>query len=528
MPPMRLPLPGAVGPPSEAPPRWTCTSCDPRRGVNFGFRDGERYTLKDFREVAAAFKADMLGPGAYVPDPLVNGGGGGVPGGGVYPPDLDLEAMYWALVDGADEAVYVRYGSDLDTAVVGSGFPNPRAKAGRREASVGPAGGDVPPPDASHETYETSGWNLNLFPMLRGSLLDYLPSSIRGVTVPWLYVGQLFSSFCYHTEDMSMLSINYMHVGEGKVWYGCPGGYGAATFESAMRAAVPHLFTAEPGLLFSLVTMVPPTALAAANVPICRTVQRPGEFIVTFPQAYHGGFSLGYNIAEAVNFATPDWLPFARAAVGKCRLYRRPPCFSVDRLVYRAAGAAGLAGRLSPDDTAYLARHMERVCMDEVALRAELVVLFGEAKCASKPVAGGGGSGGRDVAVVRTAATLAADLLNQSGCGTCVECRQPAFLSAVRCGTRPGSSGTSSASMWASPRRSARRVVAYCGPCAKQRPWVVRRAFPRPADRRLVVSLTDAQLREAVVRLMAVAERGRGAGLGGGGARQADEAQAGG
>ena len=45
------------------------------------------------------------------------------------------------------------------------------------------------------------------------------------------------------------------------------------------------------------------------------TVQHEGEFIVTFPKAYHSGFSLGWNAAEASNFAIMDWLPFGFEAV---------------------------------------------------------------------------------------------------------------------------------------------------------------------------------------------------------------------
>ncbi len=95
--------------------------------------------------------------------------------------------------------------------------------------------------------------------------------------------------------------------GEPKTWYGVPGD-GAEDFERSMKEAAPELFEAQPDLLHQLVTIINPNALTAKGVPVVRTNQYAGEFVVTFPRAYHAGFNHGLNLAEAVNFATADWV----------------------------------------------------------------------------------------------------------------------------------------------------------------------------------------------------------------------------
>ena len=221
---------------------------------------------------------------------------------------LQKIADYWRIVETGNygKAVEVEYGSDLDASVVGSAFP-------------------------STGVYARSGWNIINLPNVDKSVMSHL-RKISGVTVPWVYIGSLFSSFCFHVEDHNCYSINYNHLGAAKQWYGIPGA-SADEFERVMKLTVPHLFERNPDLFFSMLTMVSPATLSKHDVPCYATTQAQGEFVVTFPRAYHGGFNMGYNCAEAVNFGPPDWLSIGRLGIEQYRKYHRTPVFSHDMLI---------------------------------------------------------------------------------------------------------------------------------------------------------------------------------------------------
>lgn len=110
--------------------------------------------------------------------------------------------------------------------------------------------------------------------------------------------------------------MNYMHKGAPKIWYSIPAKK-AQAFEKVLQRTLAQLMYEEPDLHLKLVTMLPPALLHSHQVPVFRVVQEPGTFIVTMPKALHGGLSLGFNVAEAVNFATDNWFQYGREAMGK-------------------------------------------------------------------------------------------------------------------------------------------------------------------------------------------------------------------
>ncbi len=60
--------------------------------------------------------------------------------------------------------------------------------------------------------------------------------------------------------------------------------------------------------------MFSPTVLKTGNVLVTKGVQEEGQFMITFPGAYHFGFNAGFNCAEAVNFALDYWIEIGKKA----------------------------------------------------------------------------------------------------------------------------------------------------------------------------------------------------------------------
>lgn len=139
----------------------------------------------------------------------------------------------------------------------------------------------------------------------------------------------LFSSFCWHYEDNMMYSINYMHKGEGKMWYAIPS-QDRTKFERIAKEKLAILFDEDPNMLLNITAMISPVYLAENGVTVYKTEQLPGEFILTFPESYHAGWSTGFNVAEAVNIVTKSWLNYGLKAIGVyIKTREKVPVFSI-------------------------------------------------------------------------------------------------------------------------------------------------------------------------------------------------------
>ena len=58
--------------------------------------------------------------------------------------------------------------------------------------------------------------------------------------------------------------------------------------------------------------IISPKVLEKHNIPYNKLVQKAREIIIVFPYAYHSGFNHGFNIAEAINFASPRWIEYGK------------------------------------------------------------------------------------------------------------------------------------------------------------------------------------------------------------------------
>lgn len=160
------------------------------------WQSGDHYTLREFESKAKSFEKTYLKKHAKK-------------GGALTP--LEVETLYWKAT--SDKPFTVEYANDMP----GSAFVPLEEAVGEAVMTVG----------------ETA-WNMRGVSRANGSLLRFMKEEIPGVTSPMVYVAMLFSWFAWHVEDHDLHSLNYLHMGAPKTWYGVPRD-AAVAFEEVVR-----------------------------------------------------------------------------------------------------------------------------------------------------------------------------------------------------------------------------------------------------------------------------------------------------
>ncbi|RGP79344.1 lysine-specific demethylase 4b [Fusarium longipes] len=137
---------------------------------------------------------------------------------------------------------------------------------------------------------------------LKGDKLDKTKAIIPGIHTPYVYEsGPHFgASFQIHAEDFRLVSLNHLYQGR-KIWIVVPSTAVDIAEEALGRKGKCSQFMRHRAEFFF------PQKLEKLGIPFRIVDQRPGETIVILPDAYHEGFSTGYSIAEAKNYADDDW-----------------------------------------------------------------------------------------------------------------------------------------------------------------------------------------------------------------------------
>uniref|UniRef100_A0A5K3FRG7 JmjC domain-containing protein n=1 Tax=Mesocestoides corti TaxID=53468 RepID=A0A5K3FRG7_MESCO len=267
----------------------------------------------------------------------------------------EVQEEFWRLMNDGECDVTVEYGTDPCSSGVGSGFPTTR----NHFVAI---------------DYSTSPWNLNNFATNELSALRYLPANISAMKVPRYHVGMMFSFSCWQTEDHWSFSITYLHKGEPRTWYGVPE-TSADAFEAVLCSMAPEPFAHSPDLLHHVTTLYPPDHLLLRGVPVFYLNQLAGEFVVTFPRAYHASFNNGFNFAESVNFCPASWFPSGRDCVDHYALLHRPPVFSHAELLCRLAESSLESGSVPVNLLVIITDQLRGLLAKERSLRRHLARL---------------------------------------------------------------------------------------------------------------------------------------------------------
>eukprot|EP00850_Spirogloea_muscicola_P007538 SM000038S14351 [mRNA] locus=s38:407647:411817:+ [translate_table: standard] len=204
---------------------------------------------------------------------------------------------------------------------------------------------------------DVQGWNPATLATLLSRTLEEAGISIPGVTTSYLYFGMWRSMFAWHTEDVDLYSVNYLHFGESKSWYTIPPAH-RLRFERVVQGLLPDLHKECHQFLRHKETLVTPQLLQQYNIPVIKVVQEPGQFVINLPGVYHAGFNHGYNCAESTNFATKRWLEMGAKAKA-CTCSR--DSVKIDMALFGIKPAPGRAPRSVADGVLHLQSPAEHI-----------------------------------------------------------------------------------------------------------------------------------------------------------------------
>jgi hypothetical protein len=145
----------------------------------------------------------------------------------------------------------------------------------------------------------------------------------QGITKSYCYLGSFSSCFPLHTEDLDLGAINFLHSGKPKIWIII-----SKDAQKMEKIVVDTLqqenLISEPcnNIFRHKDYILTPEFLNQHNIEYQIIVQRPGEFVVTFPRGYHQGVNSGLNICESSNFANEEWVQYGRNGI-QCSCSRK-------------------------------------------------------------------------------------------------------------------------------------------------------------------------------------------------------------
>lgn len=180
---------------------------------------------------------------------------------------------------------------------------------------------------------DVNEWNINRL----GTILDFVNEdygiSIEGVNTAYLYFGMWKTTFAWHTEDMDLYSINYLHFGAPKTWYSIPPEHGRR-LERLANGFFPGSYKTCQAFLRHKMTLISPQILKQYTIPYNKITQEAGEIMITFPYGYHAGFNHGFNCAESTNFACERWVEYGKRA-SHCTCSKDMVKISMDTFIKR-------------------------------------------------------------------------------------------------------------------------------------------------------------------------------------------------